>query len=212
MIKINEIFYSVQGESSYSGWPTVFVRTSGCNLRCSYCDTKYSYYEGQSWAPESIIEKIQDYGARFVCITGGEPLLQPEIYPLMTALCDRNYKVSLETSGSKSCAQVDTRVKLVIDVKTPDSGAKGSFHPENLMFRSFENEFKFVICSETDWTWSDAFCRTHNLYEATQVLFSPSHGIIDPRWLAEKLLAAKVPARLQLQLHKYIWSPDKRGV
>lgn len=212
MIKINEVFYSIQGESSYVGQPTVFVRTTGCNLRCTYCDTTYSYHEGEEWTIESLLAKIKSYPTKYVCVTGGEPLLQKNINSLMAQLCENNYMVSLETSGSKSCLEVDPRVKLILDVKTPDSGAKDSFNPKNLDCLYPSTEVKFVICSETDFDWAEHFCQTHSLFEKSQVLYSPSFDKIDPKWLAEKILATGTTARLQLQLHKYIWSPEKRGV
>jgi 7-carboxy-7-deazaguanine synthase len=212
MLKINEIFYSIQGETSYVGHPTVFVRTTGCNLRCTYCDTKYSYYEGDFRAEEQILEEIASHKTRFVCITGGEPLLQKETLPLMKQLCDLGYLVSLETSGSKSVENVDSRVKIILDVKTPDSGEPDSFLMSNLQFAKSTTEFKFVICSEKDLEWSENFCRQHDLFRKFEVLYSPSFGQVSETWLAEKILAKKSNARLQIQLHKYIWSPDTRGV
>jgi 7-carboxy-7-deazaguanine synthase len=212
MLKINEIFYSIQGETTYVGNPTVFVRLTACNLRCTYCDTKYSYYEGEFQELDRIIAEIKSHQTPYVCITGGEPLLQKEVHQLMTTLCDQNFKVSLETSGSKSIEMVDPRVKIILDVKTPDSGAADSFLMENLSFSAASTEFKFVICSEKDFDWSENFCRQHNLFQKYVVLYSPSYGQVSERWLAEKILQQKSSARLQLQLHKYIWSPDIRGV
>ena len=212
MIKINEIFYSIQGESSYVGFPTVFVRTTGCNLRCTYCDTTYSYHQGESLNLEDVFAKITSYKTRHVCITGGEPLLQKNIHLLMKKLCDENYIVSLETSGSISCREVDSRVKIILDVKTPDSGAKDSFLMENLQFCNVNTEIKFVICSKKDWDWSVEFCEDHQLFEKFAVLFSPSFAEIDNEWLAKKILSKNINARLQLQLHKYIWSPETTGV
>lgn len=212
MLKINEIFHSIQGETTYAGQPTVFVRTTGCNLRCTYCDTKYSYVEGDFLSTEAIQEKVKSFGAKYICLTGGEPLLQKESLPLMKTWCDQGYKVSLETSGSKSCEQVDSRVKIILDVKTPDSGAADSFLFENLQFINSQTEFKFVICSETDFEWAEKFCRQHDLFENFIVLYSPSYGQIADRWLAEKILESRSGARLQLQLHKYIWNPELRGV
>ncbi len=212
MLKINEVFYSIQGETTYVGNPTVFVRTTGCNLRCTYCDTKYSYYEGAYQDQESLLKQIADYGAQYVCITGGEPLLQKEVLPFMKKLSDLNYFVSLETSGSKSIEHVDARVKTILDVKTPDSGEPDSFLIENLKFAKKNTEFKFVICSEKDFEWSENFCRQHDLFQNFVVLYSPSFGQVSETWLAEKILAKKSNARLQIQLHKYIWSPDTRGV
>lgn len=212
MLKINEIFYSIQGETTYVGQPTVFVRTTGCNLRCTYCDTTYSYYEGDFQALEQILGEIEKHGAKYVCITGGEPLLQKEVFTLMKELCDRGYKVSLETSGSKSVEKVDPRVKIILDVKTPDSGAPDSFLMENLSLTGPDTEFKFVICSEKDFEWSEQFCRQHDLFKKFIVLYSPSFSQVSERWLAEKILQQNSTARLQLQLHKYIWSPYTRGV
>ncbi len=212
MLKINEIFYSVQGETTYVGLPTVFVRLTACNLRCTYCDTKYSYYEGELQSLENIISEIESHGTKYVCITGGEPLLQKEVHELMRVLCDKGYHLSLETSGSKTIEHVDPRVKVILDVKTPDSGAADSFFMDNLKFSNPSTEFKFVICSEKDFIWSENFCRQHNLFEKFVVLYSPSYGEIAERWLAENILQKKSAARLQLQLHKYIWSSETRGV
>lgn len=211
-LKINEVFYSIQGESSYSGMPSVFVRTTGCNLRCTYCDTTYSYFEGEEIDLAQLIAKIQSYPTKYVCLTGGEPLLQACSHDLMKQLCDLGYIVSLETSGSKSCRAVDPRVKIVLDVKTPDSGAANSFHLDNYGVMKAPNELKFVICSEDDFDWSERFCIDNDLFSKLPVFYSPSFGNVDPKWLAEKILARGSTARLQLQLHKYIWSPEKRGV
>ena len=212
MLKINEIFYSIQGETTYVGNPTVFVRTTACNLRCTYCDTKYSYYEGENKNLDAILEEIYSHGAEYVCVTGGEPLLQKEVHTLMKTLCDAGKKVSLETSGSKSTEHVDPRVKVILDVKTPDSGAADSFVMDNLKFATPSTEFKFVICSEKDFEWSEEFCRQYDLFKNYVVLYSPSYGQVSERWLAEKILLKKSSARLQLQLHKYIWSHETRGV
>ncbi len=212
MIKINEIFYSIQGETTYTGLPTVFVRTTGCNLRCTYCDTKYSYHEGAFLSEEQILEEIRRHSTPYICITGGEPLLQKEIFSFMTKLCDLDYRVSLETSGSKSIELVDPRVKIILDVKTPDSGEGESFLTKNLSWTQPSTEFKFVICSERDFEWSENFCRQHDLLKNFTVLYSPSYGQVSEMWLAEKILQKNSTARLQLQLHKYIWSPDTRGV
>lgn len=212
MLKINEIFYSIQGETTYVGIPTVFVRLTACNLRCTYCDTKYSYYEGESQTLDSILKAIESHKTKFVCITGGEPLLQKEVYTLMTTLCDLGYQVSLETSGSKSIEFVDPRVKIILDVKTPDSGAADSFVMSNIDHSNATTEYKFVICSDKDFQWSEEFCRQHKLFEKFVVLYSPSYGQVSERWLAEKILHQNSSARLQLQLHKYIWSSETRGV
>lgn len=212
MLKINEIFYSIQGETSYVGNPTVFIRLTACNLRCTYCDTKYSYYEGENQTLDDILSVVASHKAPYVCVTGGEPLLQKEVHALMSMLCDQGYKVSLETSGSKSIEHVDPRVKIILDVKTPDSGAADSFLMDNVRFSTPSTEYKFVICSEKDFDWSEDFCRQHNLFEKFEVLYSPSFGQVSERWLAEKILQKNSSARLQLQLHKYIWSSETRGV
>lgn len=212
MLKINELFFSIQGESTSSGCPTVFIRTTGCNLRCHYCDTQYSYHDGEFRSVEEVVESALSFGAQYVCVTGGEPLLQKDILLLLTSLCDKGLRVSLETSGSISCAGVDPRVKIVIDVKTPDSGAADSFCYDNLSLLNSQSEFKFVICSENDFDWSENFCRQYEIFKKYEVLYSPSCPKIDPRWLAEKILQKKSSARLQLQLHKYIWSSETRGV
>lgn len=211
-LKINEIFFSIQGESSWAGWPTVFVRTSGCNLRCQYCDTTYAYYRGEWQSLGQVLATIRSHPARHVCVTGGEPLLQPAVYQLMRDLCDQSYHVSLETSGSIDCEKVDARVKKIIDVKTPDSGEGQSFSSGNLRFADVNSEFKFVICSESDFSWALDFARKHNLFERTNVFFSPAFQRVSEQWLAEKILSSGASARLQLQLHKYIWSPHARGV
>jgi len=211
-LKINEIFFSIQGESSWAGYPTVFVRTSGCHLRCTYCDTTYAYHDGKLLTLENVLQEIHSHPAKFVCITGGEPLLQKNVLPLMERLCDEGYRVSLETSGDKDCSAVDPRVKKIIDVKTPDSGEPNAFDEANLQFKDVNTEFKFVICSERDFNWAEAFAKGNNLFEKSNVLYSPSFGKISENWLAKKILSEKSPARLQLQLHKYIWSPYTRGV
>lgn len=161
---------------------------------------------------EKILEEVDKHKAPCVCITGGEPLLQAEVHELMKRLCDKGYKVSLETSGSKSIKAVDPRVKIILDVKTPDSGAKDSFLEENLALSTPSTEYKFVICSEKDFDWSETFCGQHELFKNFTVFYSPSYGQVSERWLAEKILQKNSTARLQLQLHKYIWLPETRGV
>lgn len=212
MLKVNEIFFSIQGESTSVGLPTTFIRLSGCDLRCSYCDTTYAYYDGQKISIDAIVDKIRAYPSENVCLTGGEPLLQKASLQLMSQLCDLGYKVSLETGGHISCRNVDPRVRKIIDVKTPGSGEGNSFCNENLDLPDVNSEFKFVICNEEDFYWADKFVRVHRLNEKYVVLFSPMFEAVSPRWLAEKILKEKSSARLQLQLHKYIWSPDSRGV
>lgn len=213
MIKINEIFFSIQGETSYTGLPTVFVRTSGCHLRCSYCDTTYAYHEGERVAIADIVKQVEKYPTQYVCLTGGEPLLQKHIHSLVAELLNKNYIISIETSGDINCSDLDPRVKKIIDIKTPDSGAPGAFNENNLKFKDDEStEYKFVICSEADADWAFEFVKQHDLAKKSAVLFSPSHGKIAPEWLAQKILNNNVKVRLQLQLHKYIWSEHMRGV
>lgn len=211
-IKINEIFHSIQGETSYTGQRSVFVRTSGCHLRCNYCDTTYAYYEGHKKTIEEIIDTVNSYQVEYVCVSGGEPLLQKGTYKLMKELCDLGYKVSLETSGDIDCKDVDPRVKKIIDIKTPDSGEADTFNLNNLEYRDNFTEYKFVICSEKDLLWAEDFVDKHKLLEKNNVLYSPSYGKISERWLAEQIVEKKSKVRLQLQLHKYIWPEAERGV
>lgn len=211
-IKINETFYSIQGESSFSGHPTFFIRTTACNLRCTYCDSKYSYFDGVFRTLESLLEEAKTYASPYVCLTGGEPLIQSASTELMRHLCDLDKKVSLETSGSFSIREVDPRVKIILDVKTPDSGAPESFLMDNLQWALPHTEFKFVITSERDFEWAEQFSRQYLIQGNFLVLYSPSYGEVSPKWLSEKILQANSTARLQLQLHKYIWSADTRGV
>jgi 7-carboxy-7-deazaguanine synthase len=161
---------------------------------------------------EEILSEVRKHQTKFVCITGGEPLLQAGVISLMETLCDLGYKVSLETSGSLPCGLVDSRVKKIIDVKTPDSGAANSFDPTNLKFANEQTEYKFVICSQNDFAWAEDFSKCNGLFERSNVLYSPAYENIDIKWLAEKILSENSSARLQLQLHKYIWSPHTRGV
>ncbi len=210
ILKINEIFFSLQGESSKSGLPTTFIRLSGCHLRCQYCDTKYAYHNGENLDIKSIIKKVKNYQSKHVCITGGEPLLQKSVYPLMTQLCDKGYKVSLETSGDKSAVLVDNRVKKIIDIKTPDSKAGVSVHFDNLKNLS-NTELKFVICSDKDFNWAENFVKENNLSES-KILYSPSFGEVTATHLAEKILSSGSSAQLQIQLHKYLWPNKESGI
>lgn len=161
---------------------------------------------------DSLIDQVKSYNCPFVCITGGEPLLQPDVTELMRRLCDLGFTVSLETSGDIDCSNVDSRVKKIIDVKTPDSGEPDKFARKNLSLAGPQTEFKFVICSERDFEWASTFSQVNKLFEHGLVLFSPSHGKISPEWLAQKILSTKLPARLQMQIHKYIWNEHLRGV
>lgn len=194
------------------GYPTVFVRTSGCHLRCTYCDTTYAYHDGNFLSIDEILDQVRAFRANYVCVTGGEPLLQRNTLELMRRLCDDGYNVSLETSGDIDCGEVDQRVKKIIDVKTPGSGEGDAFCRKNIEYANEKSEYKFVICDESDFDWAEEFARKHDLFRRSTVFYSPSFSQIAEKWLAEKILIEKSQARLQLQLHKYIWSPHTRGV
>ncbi|MBI1824283.1 MAG: radical SAM protein [Nitrospirae bacterium] len=207
---INEIFYSIQGESTYSGLPCVFVRTTGCHLRCSWCDTEYAFEEGKSMSVEEIIDQVEKYGCRLVEVTGGEPLLQKESFVLMKTLLDRDFKVLLETSGAVDIGPVDPRVRIVMDVKCP-----GSHMADRMIWKNFsrlkkEDELKFVVANLDDYEWAKEVLIKWKPDQ--EVIFSPVFGQQNPRQLAEWILADRLPVRLQLQLHKEIWSPEMRGV
>jgi 7-carboxy-7-deazaguanine synthase len=211
-LQINEMFFSVQGESSLVGWPTVFVRTMGCNIRCKYCDTKYSYYEGSRLTAEDILHRIESHKVKHVCVTGGEPMAQAKVIPFMKMLCDLGYVVSLETNGYYDTGEVDKRVIKVIDIKTPDSGEMESFNYKNLEAIQPHDNIKFVICSEKDYLWAKALILEKRLYDKCTVFMSPSFEEMPTIKLAENILRDSLPTRLQVQLHKYIWSPHTRGV
>lgn len=211
-MRITEIFYSIQGESSYAGQPCVFVRLSGCPLRCTWCDTDYAFYGGQESSIDDIVLKVESYGCRLVEVTGGEPLAQPESLPLMTRLCDAGYTVLLETSGAIDMAPVDPRVHVILDVKCPGSGMTDRMHWPNLSLLTAKDEAKFVLANRTDYDWAREILAEHDLASRCLVLFSPVFGSLDLRQLAEWILADRLPVRFQLQMHKYIWAPDMRGV
>jgi 7-carboxy-7-deazaguanine synthase len=207
---INEIFYSIQGESTFAGLPCVFVRTTGCHLRCEWCDTAYAFHDGAEWSVAQVISQVEQYHCRLVELTGGEPLLQKDSLKLMAELADRDYRVLLETSGAVEIASVDPRVKIIMDVKCPGSKMSGRMVWENLSLLKPEDEIKFVISNLDDYNWAKNIMSRWN--PSQEILFSPAFGLQDPRILAEWILADRLPARLQLQLHKQIWSPDLRGV
>ncbi len=210
---LTEIFCSVQGESSLVGWPTVFVRLSGCNLRCSWCDTPYSFPRGKVSSLEEIIQEVASHGVRHVCITGGEPLLQKGVYALMSALCDGGYIVSLETGGSLSIQEVDERVCTILDVKCPGSGQTEKNDWKNLPRLRSHDEVKFVLSDYKDYLFAREWVEKEGLaLRVRAVLFSPVHGVLDPKELVEWVLRDRLPVRLNLQTHKYIWSPTQRGV
>jgi 7-carboxy-7-deazaguanine synthase len=212
MLKVNEIFFSIQGESSQMGLPCVFVRLTECDLRCTYCDTEYAFYEGEMLSLEHIIERVSSYGCKLVEITGGEPLLQPEVYELMTRLCDLDFSVMLETSGHILVDKVDARVKKIIDMKTPSSGMLRKNDYRNLEIAAPTDEIKFVIGSRLDYDWAKNVIEQYRLTERLTVLMSVVFGELSPQTLAEWILADRLPVRFQLQMHKYIWSPETRGV
>jgi 7-carboxy-7-deazaguanine synthase len=211
MLKINEIFYSIQGESSYAGLPTVFIRLTFCNLRCTYCDSEYSFYDGIDYSIDEIITEIEKYNCKIVEITGGEPLFQKNTLDLMRILCDKNYEVLLETSGSLPIKNVDKRVKIIMDLKTPSSGMEKKNFLENLNYLKKFDEVKFVIGNRTDFEWSKSMLPKINL-DSKNIIFSNVFGKLDNQTLAEWILEEKIKVRFQLQMHKYIWHQDKRGV
>ncbi len=212
MLKVNEIFFSIQGESSQMGLPCVFVRLTECDLRCTYCDTEYAFYEGEMLSLEHIIERVSSYGCKLVEITGGEPLLQSEVYELMTRLCDLGFSVMLETGGHILVDKVDARVKKIIDMKTPSSGMLRKNDYRNLEIAAPTDEIKFVIGSRLDYDWAKRVIEQYRLTERLTVLMSVVFGELAPQTLAEWILADRLPVRFQLQMHKYIWSPETRGV
>ncbi|SEQ61694.1 7-carboxy-7-deazaguanine synthase [Solimonas aquatica] len=187
------------------GWPTVFVRLTGCPLRCQYCDTAYAFHGGQWQSLDDILAQVASYGAAHVCVTGGEPLAQKNCLALLTRLCDAGYQVSLETSGALDIAGVDARVRRIVDIKTPDSGEQARNRWENLDLLQAQDELKFVICSRSDYEWAREQLQTHQLARRCAVLFSPSAAQVAPAQLADWLLADRLPARFQLQLHKILW-------
>ena len=208
-LRITEIFHSLQGEARTVGLPTVFVRLTGCPLRCQYCDTAYAFSGGEILSLEQILERVAAYRPRHVCVTGGEPLAQPNCVPLLAALCDAGYEVSLETSGALDIAPVDTRVSRVIDLKTPGSAEVGRNRYENLAELTRNDQVKFVICSREDYDWAVSKLIEYRLEQrAGEVLMSPSHQQLEARTLAEWIIADNLPVRLQLQLHKYLWNDE----
>lgn len=210
-LRINEIFFSLQGETRTVGIPTVFVRLTGCPLRCQYCDTAYAFHKGEIQSLELILERVAAYGARYVTVTGGEPLAQQECIPLLEMLCDKGYEVSLETSGAMSILDVDARVVTVLDLKTPGSLECDRNLESNISLLKPQDQVKFVICDRRDYEWAKAKCDQYDLRSRVdEVLFSPSFGQLEYKELAEWILADKLQVRMQLQLHKLIWG-DKPG-
>jgi 7-carboxy-7-deazaguanine synthase len=208
-LRLTEIFYSLQGEASRAGLPTVFVRLTGCPLRCTWCDTTYSFTGGEAASVESVLAEVAKYPARQVCVTGGEPLAQKDCLPLLTALCDAGYDVSLETSGALDIAGVDPRVSRIMDLKAPDSGEVAKNRWENLALLNARDEIKIVIASRGDYEWARDVLRERGLNRLCPVLFSPAQGLIEARSLAEWILEDGLNVRFQLQMHKLLWGNIK---
>ena len=204
-LKITEIFYSLQGEADTVGFPTAFVRLTGCPLRCQYCDTAYAFHGGEWMTIEEVLGRVAGFSPRYVCVTGGEPLAQKNCLPLLTSLCDHGYRVSLETSGAMPLAAVDPRVIRVVDVKTPGSREQGRNRYQDLALLRAEEQIKFVICDRADYEWSRDKVAELGLHARCSVLFSPSAEQLPARELAEWILADRLPVRFQLQLHKVLW-------
>jgi 7-carboxy-7-deazaguanine synthase len=207
-LRLTEIFLSLQGESDSVGIPTVFLRLTGCPLRCGYCDTSYAFSGGEWWALPAVVDRVRELGATHVCVTGGEPLAQRACLPLLTALCDGGWRVSLETSGAMSLDGVDPRVVKVVDVKTPDSGEEGRNRYDELARLGPADQVKFVICSRADYEWSREQVAARGLTGRCAVLFSPSHDQLRAKDLAEWVLEDRLPVRFQIQLHKYLWGNE----
>lgn len=204
-LRITEIFYSLQGETRTVGLPTVFVRLTGCPLRCQYCDTAYAFTGGEWWTLSDILQKVASYACHYVTVSGGEPLAQPNCIPLLSHLCEAGYQVSLETSGALDVSQVDSRVVKVVDLKTP-----GSLEEQRNLYRNLEHinphdQIKFVICDRTDYEWAKQQLTEYALAQRCEVLFSPSYQQLPLQNLADWILADQLPVRMQVQLHKYIW-------
>jgi 7-carboxy-7-deazaguanine synthase len=213
MLTVNEIFHSIQGESTLAGEPCVFVRLTACDLRCTWCDTAYAFHEGRRMSVDDVVAAVEQYGCPLVEVTGGEPLLQPEVYPLMTRLLDRGKRVLLETGGHRSIADVPSGVVRIVDVKCPGSGESGRNDWANLTRLTAIDQVKFVLADRADYEFARDLVQKESLADrVAAVLFSPVHGVLHPRALAEWILADRLRVRLQLQTHKFIWPPDTRGV
>lgn len=212
MVKVFELFHSIQGESTYAGYPCVFVRTTGCNLRCVYCDTKYAYEGGEDFSVDEILERIEKFDCQLVELTGGEPMLQPDLPELINRLIDDGYQVLLETNGTLPLNVVPEPVVKIVDLKTPGSGCDISVRWENLQLLNSKDQIKMVLTSEEDYLWARTIIERYDLCGKVNVLLSPSYGTLEPARLARWILRDGLRVRLQLQLHKIIWSPDMRGV
>jgi len=212
VLKVNEIFYSIQGESSKAGLPCVFVRLTYCNLRCTYCDTEYAFYEGKDYSVDEIIEEVKKYNCRLVEVTGGEPLVQNESKELMKKLCDNGFEVLLETAGNMPIEDIDKRVKIIMDLKCPSSGMMKKNLFENIDHLKKTDEVKFVIGTRGDYEWSRDILGKYNLNKKCLVLFSCVFDKLEPLTLVSWILEDKLNVRYQLQMHKYIWHPETKGV
>jgi 7-carboxy-7-deazaguanine synthase len=208
-LRVTEIFYSLQGETRTVGWPTVFVRLTGCPLRCGYCDTAYAFTEGEWMTLDDIMSRVAGHGARYVTVTGGEPLAQRPCRALLARLCDDGYTVSLETSGALDITAIDERVSVVMDLKTPGSGEESKNLYSNIAQLRAHDQVKFVIADRADYEWSCARVREHDLAARCEVLFSPVYGRLEPRRLADWILSDCLPVRMQLQLHKLLWGEER---
>jgi 7-carboxy-7-deazaguanine synthase len=209
---VNEIFHSIQGESSHAGFPCVFIRLTYCNLRCTYCDTTYAFHEGRPMSLDAILETVRGYGCNLVEVTGGEPLVQEGALALMTRLCDEGYSVLLETGGSLDISPVDSRVRRIVDFKCPGSGMESKNLWENVRWLTAMDEVKFVIGNREDFDWALEKMREHDIASRCPVLMSPVFGSQQPAGLARWIMESRAGVRMQLQLHKYIWDPAMRGV
>jgi len=211
-MRVTEIFHSIQGESTYAGQPCVFVRLTGCPLRCTWCDTAYAFHGGQEMSLADVMAAVRSYGCRLVEITGGEPLAQPQAVQLVVSLCEEEYTVLIETSGAIDISPVDRRAHVILDVKCPGSGMTERMRWQNLTQLTAKDEVKFVVASRHDYDWAVEIIERYGLIGLCPVLMSPVFETLEPRQLAEWILSDRLPVRFQLQLHKFIWAPDARGV
>ncbi len=210
-LRISEIFYSLQGETSRIGLPTVFIRLTGCPLRCTYCDSKYAYTGGRSLSLDEVLAKVAQYGAHYVCVTGGEPLAQTSTRSLLTLLADAGYSVSLETSGAMPVDEIDARISRIVDIKTPGSGEVAQNRWDNLRELNMHDEIKFVLCDRADYEWACGVLRERGLEKIAPVIFSPVWETLKPVDLANWVVQDRLPVRVQVQLHKILWG-DRAGV
>ncbi len=211
-MRVTEIFHSIQGESSYVGQPCVFVRLTGCPLRCTWCDTDYAFYGGNEVSLEDIVAKVASFCCSLVEVTGGEPLAQAEVFPLVAKLCDAGHTVLVETSGAVDIGAVDPRAHVILDVKCPRSGMTDRMHWSNLAKLTAKDEAKFVVADRKDYEWARDVIARHEMASRCSVLMGPVFGSLEPRLLAEWVLEDRLPVRFQLQIHKFVWAPDMRGV